>query len=269
MFFADYHTHSNFSSDSTTPMEQNIQRAIELGLQEIAVTDHIDFDYPDLNFPFMFNYDEYRKHVDFLKEKYGHCIKIILGVEIGIQPHVYSLINNLVHSNHYDFIIGSTHCIDKFDLCTNQFFEGKTKHDSYVGYFKEVLYNIENCPIFNVYGHVDFINRYGNFADKTMNYEEFAFITDEILKALIKKEKGIEINTSGFRYGLGHTHPQLPLVKRYRQLGGEIITVGSDAHIPGDITRDFHIAYQMLKSAGFKYITTFENQKPSFVKING
>ncbi|MGE4215162.1 MAG: histidinol-phosphatase HisJ family protein [Anaerotignaceae bacterium] len=268
MFFADYHTHSNFSSDSSTPMEQNIQRAIELGLKEIAVTDHIDFDYPDLDYPFMFDYADYRKQIDYLREKYSNCIKILIGVEIGIQPHVYPLITNLVNTNYYDFIIGSTHCVDKFDLCTNEFFHGKTKHDAYLGYFNDVLGNIKNCPIFSVYGHIDFINRYGDFEDKTMDYEEFAFITDEILTALIEKGKGIEINTSGFRYGLGHTHPQLSLVKRYKQLGGEIITVGSDAHVSSDITRDFETAYKMLKSAGFNYITTFQNKKPSFVKIN-
>jgi histidinol phosphate phosphatase HisJ family len=268
MFFADYHTHSNFSSDSQTPMEQNIQHAIKLGLKEIAVTDHIDFDYPDLDYPFMFDYADYRKQVDYLKEKYSNQIKIIIGVEIGLQPHVYPLILNLVKSNYYDFIIGSTHCVNKLDLCNDIFFDGKTKHDAYVNYFNDVLGNIKNCPVFNVYGHIDFINRYGNYTDKTMNYEEFAFITDEILKALIEKGKGIEINTSGFRYGLGHTHPQLPLVKRYKQLGGEIITVGSDAHVSSDITRDFETAYKMLKSAGFNFITTFQNQKPSFVKIN-
>ena len=87
------------------------------------------------------------------------------------------------------------------------------------------------------------------------------------MKTLIEKGKGIEINTSGYRYGLGHTHPQFELVKRYKELGGEIITVGSDAHVPEDISKDFDKAYKMLEEAGFKYLTLFTDKKPEFVKI--
>lgn len=267
MFYADYHTHSGFSSDSNTPMERNVEQAIALGLKEIAVTDHIDFDYPDLNYPFMFNYNDYLRRVNDIRARYSEIIKIVLGVEIGLQPHVYDEIRNFVETNQFDFIIGSTHCVEKNDLCTDDFFKGKTKHEAFYRYFEDVLNNIKNCPIFSVYGHIDFINRYGSYSNNEMDYEEFKPITDEILKELISKGKGIEINTSGFRYGLSHTHPQLPLVKRYKELGGEIITVGSDAHIPSDITRDFNTAYEMLREAGFNYITTFDNLKPTFVKI--
>lgn len=267
MYYADYHTHSAFSSDSSTPMERNIEQAIALGLKEIAITDHIDFDYPDLNYPFMFNYDDYKRRINDVKSRYAERIKIVLGVEIGLQPHTYADIKDLVATNHYDFIIGSTHCVEKEDLYEGIYFDNKTKFEAYHRYFEDVLRNIKECPIFNIYGHIDFINRYGNYEDKTMVYDDFKDITDEILKELIAKEKGIEINTSGFRYGLGHTHPQLPLVKRYKQLGGEIITVGSDAHIPEHICADFGTAYNMLRESGFNYITTFENQKPSFIKI--
>ena len=100
-----------------------------------------------------------------------------------------------------------------------------------------------------------------------MDYNEFKPITDKILKALIEKEKGIEINTSGFKYGLNHTHPQFPIVKRYKELGGKIITVGSDAHRPEQITFKFDVAYRMLKEAGFDEISLFREKKPIFVKI--
>ncbi len=169
--------------------------------------------------------------------------------------------------NHYDFVIASSHVVDKCDLCTNDFFEGKTKFMAYLGYFADVLNNVKTCDFFSVYGHIDFINRYGNYADKKMVYGDYKFITDEILKTLIEKGKGIEINTSGYRYGLGHTHPQFELVKRYKELGGEIITVGSDAHVPEDIAKDFDKAYKMLEEAGFKYLTLFTDKKPEFVKI--
>ena len=266
MFIADYHTHSDFSSDSSTPLEENIKKAVDLGLREIAVTDHIDFDYPDPDFPFVFDYAPYRAEIERLKEKYSRKIKIKTGVEVGVQPHVLKEIDELM-KNHYDFVIASSHVVDKCDLCTNDFFEGKTKFMAYLGYFADVLNNVKTCDFFSVYGHIDFINRYGNYADKKMVYGDYKFITDEILKTLIEKGKGIEINTSGYRYGLGHTHPQFELVKRYKELGGEIITVGSDAHVPEDISKDFDKAYQMLEEAGFKYLTLFTDKKPEFVKI--
>lgn len=267
MYIADYHTHSNFSSDSDTPLEENIKKAVSLGLKEIACTDHIDYDYPDPEFSFLFDYIPYKKEIDRLKEKYSG-IKIKTGVEIGIQPHVIDKINNLIMQNYFDFIIASTHVTqDKYDLCTNDFFEGKSKHQAYTDYFEEVLSNVKNYDFFSVYGHIDFINRYGNYEDKTMDYNEFKSITDEILKIIISKGKGIEVNTSGYRYGLGHPHPQFELIKRYKELGGEIITVGSDAHKPEQITLKFDKAYELLKEAGFKYITLFNDRKPEFVKF--
>lgn len=267
MFIADYHTHSNFSSDSDTPLEENIKKAVSLGLKEIACTDHIDYDYPDPEYPFLFEYEPYIKEIDRLKKKYTE-IKIKTGVEIGIQPHVIDKINNLVSNNYFDFVIASTHVAqDGLDLCANEFFEGKSKHQAFTDYFEEVLSNVKNYDFFNVYGHIDFINRYGSYEDKTMDYYEFKSLTDEILKTIISKGKGIEINTSGYRYGLGHPHPQFELIKRYKELGGEIITVGSDAHKPEQITFKFDKAYEMLKEAGFKYITLFTDRKPEFVKF--
>jgi len=268
MFIADYHTHSSFSSDSDTPLEENIKKAVFLGLKEIACTDHIDYDYPDPEFPFLFDYTPYRKEIDRLKEKYNGKIKIKIGVEIGIQPHVTDKIKALTSSNYYDFIIASTHVAgDKYDLCTNEFFEGKTKHEAYTDYFLEVLENVKKYDFYNVYGHIDFINRYGNYADKTMNYDEFKDITDEILKEIIARGKGIEVNTSGYRYGLGQPHPGFELIKRYKELGGYIITVGSDAHKPEQLTLKFDSAYKLLREAGFDKITLFTNRKPEFVRF--
>lgn len=268
MFYADYHTHSSFSSDSDTPMEENIKKAISLDLKEIAATDHMDFAYPDPDYPFLFDYESYSKEIHRLREKYGDKIKILKGVEIGIQNHVMPQIKELVKNNQYDFIIGSTHVVqDGLDLCVNDFFEGKEQQQAYEEYFEEVLYNVEHYDFFNVYGHIDFVNRYGNYQNKQIDYARMAPITDKIFKTLIEKEKGIEINTSGFRYGVGSPHPAFELIKRYHDLGGKIITVGSDTHKPEQMTYKFDIAYKMLKEAGFEYITVFDNKIPSFIKV--
>lgn len=267
MFYSDYHMHTNFSSDSKTPIEEMVKKSIEIGLKEIAITDHIDFDYPDKDYPFLYDYKTYYETINNLKEKYMSKITILTGVEIGLQPHIKNNIDDLLKNNSYDFIIGSTHCTDKKELCTSLFFENKDKFQAYNEYFEDVLNSVKLYDCYNVYGHLDYIVRYGTYADKSLDYNTYKEIIDEILINIIKKDKGIEINTSGFRYGLNCTHPKLYVVKRYKELGGKIITVGSDAHSPEYIASNFNSAYDILKESGFKYITTFKNQKPVWIAI--
>ena len=130
-----------------------------------------------------------------------------------------------------------------------------------------MLKNINTIDKFCVYGHIDFISRYGIYKDNSLKYRDYSDLIDEVLKTLINKNKGIEINTSGYRYKLNQTYPQYDILKRYKELGGEIITIGSDAHTPDYVGDHFEVAYEMLVKSGFKYITRFKNLKPSFTAI--
>lgn len=267
MFYYDYHVHTNFSLDSDAPMEDMIRKAIELNLKEIMFTDHVDYDYPDENTDFFIDYDQYLLTFNKIKNKYSNKIDIKLGVEMGLQPHIAKDINDLIAKYDFDFIIGSTHAADKLDLYNGDFFKNKTQKKAYRRYFENVLENVSTLEDFDVCGHLDFIIRYGDFKEKKLNYDDFSDIVDEILKTLIKKDKGLEINTSGIVYGFNQTHPQLPILKRYKELGGKILTIGSDAHSPDNICAYFDKAYAMAKQVGFNEITTFRNRKPTFIKI--
>ena len=141
------------------------------------------------------------------------------------------------------------------------------KEDLQKYYFETVLSNVTNYNNFNVYGHIDFITRYGGPNYRGLNFKENEDLIQEILKTLISKNKGIEINTSGFRYKEDRTYPSFEVLKKYVELGGEIITIGSDAHIADYIGMDFDYAYDMLKSLGVKYICSFKNREPIFQKI--
>lgn len=265
MFRADYHTHSSFSLDSDAPMENMIISAISKNLNEIAFTDHVDF---DERYPFT-DYNEYIPFIMDLREKYKNKIHIVFGVEIGLENQWADKINPFSKEFPFDFIIGSSHATQKYDLYFDQkeFFGTRTKEDAYNTYFEEIYKNIKTCDNFNVYGHIDFVSRYGMYEDNSLEYKDYKDIIDKILKELIYQGKGIEVNTSGFRYGIDTTYPSLTILRRYKELGGEIITCGSDSHTVSGVGAYIDYAYELIQAAGFEYISTFKNHKPKFIKL--
>lgn len=267
MFYSDYHVHTNFSSDSTAEMTDMIEKAISLGLKEIMFTDHMDIDFPDKNMPFNLFYPDYSDAVNFYKVMYMKKIDVLIGVEMGLQNHIVRDARMFTEYNPFDFVIGSTHVIDKIDVSDPKFFEGKTKKEAYTKYFENVFENAKAHDCYNVYGHIDYVNRYAPYEDKNISYSDYREIIDEILKVLVDKGKGLDINTSGFRYGEGRPYPQYEILKRFKELGGEIITVGSDAHSPEYIADHFDDAYRMIKEAGFKAISSFRDKKVKFIDI--
>lgn len=265
----DYHVHTEFSGDCNTPAEELVSRAIELGLKEVIFTDHVDFDYPSNKILFEINFEEYIKKIESLRDYYKK-IDILMGIEIGYQPHLPHLndrYNKLLNKHPFDFIICSMHAFEGVELDKGDLFRENSQQEGYRIYFENLKKTVENFDNCDVYGHLDFVVRYGNFKNKILRYEDYKDIIDEILTIIINKGKGIELNTSGLRYKLNSMHPNRQILKRYYELGGRIITVGSDAHIPQDLCADFDKAIKELKEIGFKEITTFKNRKPSFIKI--
>lgn len=267
MFSADYHTHSAFSSDSETEMDELVESALKKGIDEIAVTDHIDLGYPPVNYYIEeeFDYNLYAAEIERLREKYEGRLSIVQGTEIGLQTRIKDEIKTWLNGKQFDFIIGSTHIVDYKDLYCGDFFIGKDPHDAYMEYYLDVLKSVNSFDFFNVYGHLDCVIRYCAYPG--YNHEDFREVIDEILKALIKKNKGIELNTSGLRYAVHAQHPRFEILKRYNELGGEIITIGSDAHKAKDVAADFKRARELLKDAGFRAVTSFRGGTPEFADI--
>ncbi len=272
MIIADYHVHSDFSSDSQAPMEQMIKQAIKLGKKKICFTDHMDYDYPPVSpLSFVFDPEPYVKKLEDLKKRYDKQIIILMGIELGIQPHIIERMTQLIRKYPFDFIIGSSHVVDRMDPYFPEYWAERTVHDGIFRYFESIL---ENCRLFQgfcVYGHLDYVIRYIPGQKEKMvdySYSDFTDILDEVLKTIISHGKGIELNTAGLKYGLGYAHPKPEVLKRYKELGGEIITIGSDAHKPEHLCYDFHVVPDLLKSLGYRYYTTFEHGKPIFEKLS-
>lgn len=271
MIIADYHVHSNFSSDSQAPMEQMIERAIQLGLKKICFTDHMDYDYPETSeLRFVFDPEAYVKKLEELKKRYYKQIDILTGIELGLQPQLTNRLNNLIESYSFDFAIGSSHVVDHVDPYFPAYWENKTIQEGVHRYFESIIENCKGFQGFSVYGHIDYIIRYApGQAQKRADYSytDYADIIDEVLKTIISYGKGIEINSAGYKYGLGFAHPKPEIIRRYKELGGELITIGSDAHKPEHLAYDFQLLPELLQSLGFRYYATFVQGKPVYEKL--
>ena len=131
MIIADYHVHSNFSGDSQAPMEQMIERAIQLGLKRLCFTDHMDYDYPHKgDISFVFDPEEYTRKLTEMKAKYHDQLQILTGIELGLQPQVEEQFRKLRKEYQFDFAIGSSHVLDYIDPYFPQFWENRTREES-------------------------------------------------------------------------------------------------------------------------------------------
>ena len=263
----DTHMHSQFSGDSSSPLDSMINASIERGLAGICFTDHLDIDYPDDPDLFLLDLPNYYASVMANQKMYASRLPVLFGIELGLQPHLAALHQDILSQYPFDFVIGSSHVVHGMDPYFPKFYEGRDEKAAYREYFESILENLDAFHDFDVYGHIDYVVRYGPTKNENYDWTEYEEIINEILKKLIQLGKGIEINTGGFKYGLGHPNPTEAIIRRYKELGGEIITLGADAHSPEHVGFDFEKLPHILKNAGFEYYTVFRQRKPEFLKL--
>lgn len=282
MIQSDNHVHTNFSSDSKEPLEQMLQQAQRIHLTSICITDHMDYDFPDMGngATFQFEPEAYLDAIEQARLQFPQ-LKIRQGVELGLMESVLPQATELVRRFPFDFVIGSTHLVDCQDPYYETFWEGYEELEGIHRYYESTLNNIKLGFDFDVYGHLDYILRYtptmrrlGNDAVAKDCYlarctEQFMDILEEILRLLIVQGKGIEINTAGWKYGLGHPHPHEKILTRYCELGGEILSVGSDAHCVEHLAYSFEQVPALLTQCGFRYYTEFKKRNPRMIPLEG
>ncbi len=232
----DTHLHTHYSKDAShdATFEAYIKKALALGLTSLTFTDHPDIDPAHPLFKIPIDFDSYIK--DFNRVKKTSPIPIYLGVEVGYQRHVKKEIQAFIKRYPFEHVILSVHYLEKKDLYTKEFFKGKTKEEAYDIYFNTCLEAIETIDDFTTFGHLDYIPRYAPYDD--YDYVIHKEIIDKILNALIKKDKALEINTSGF-ITENRQYPKDEVILRYIELGGKKFTYGSDAHDVKDLGRYF------------------------------
>ncbi|MBO4864687.1 MAG: histidinol-phosphatase HisJ family protein [Eubacterium sp.] len=275
--FADFHLHSAYSADCETDLRELISSCRELGLKMICLTDHNDFEFPDVPSHIRFDLDteNYLKELKSLREELKPDFDLRIGIEQGVMPSTCDKLNDF--SKRYpgfDFIICSSHVVKEQDPYYPETFispDGSRIDPKiiYNAYFEDILYNVQHFHDYNVYGHLDYVFRYG---PRKINseifvneyYDDIKDIVHEILKTIIEDGKGIEINTGSLYRGMDFMHPHELILKMYKELGGEILTFGSDAHDTVHPGYAFDKAREFALETGFKAFCTFKDMKPEF-----
>ena len=263
----DYHVHSDFSNDCEVPMAEFAEEAVRKGLSEICFTDHVDYDYTDPTISFNFDPGKRLEVLEPLRRRYADRLRILNGIEIGIQPHVLDRCRSLVEKWDFDFVIASVHTAGRADLYNGDFFRERSPRGAYRLYLEELLESVSAFDRFSVVGHIDIPGKYQK-AVKALEPREFFDVYETIFKVLAEKGKGIEINTSAMGRGRDHMMPSIPLLKLYRETGGEILTLGSDSHVPATLAFEFDYVRDLLASLGFRYLCAYENRRPVFHRID-
>lgn len=257
---ADSHVHSFYSSvDCKCPMEDLVLRAVELGLDEITFTEHAEHDGRSGT---EFDYEKYFTGLKEMREKYGHQIQIRTGIEFGLQDCNMQLFEEDLKKYQFDFIILSAHSVHGQHIASGEYAEGKTQEELHHIYYENTLQMIRQFKEYSVLGHVDYIKRYDRYGEYPD--DNIMGIMEEIFRQVIADGKGIEVNSSSFKYNMPDLTPSCRLLQLYYDLGGRIITIGSDAHDTEHVGDHFEQVREALKEIGFTKFCTFKNMEPIF-----
>ena len=276
MFTEDYHIHTEFSDDSFCAMQEQVQCAIERKIDEICFTDHVDYGIKiDWDDPSLIsyradgeplanvNYPAYFNKLDHMRKVFGEQITIRNGLEFGIQVHTVPQFQKLFdrYRDVLDFVLLSCHQVEDNEFWTQDYQKGRTQKKYNERYYQEIYEVMKIYKDYSVLAHLDLLSRYDE--QGIYPFELLEEQLAEILKLAIKDGKGLEINTSSYKYNLPDLQPSRKILKLYKDLGGTILTIGSDAHIPDHLGDKVPETLQIAKEElGFTEVYTFDKMKP-------
>lgn len=274
----DIHNHSNLSPDGSDEPVDMARRALELGVKHFALTDHIELDeFNDGEWDYCAAIKRFKPAYEKLAAEFGGKMRVYYGAEIGQAAYDRKTAESILAENDYDFVLGSVHRTEHYEHMSKIPDTGFDRKRVLSEYFEEML-DLAEWGKFCSLAHITFLMRFvsvdtpgGLVVDKEKR-SQAAFdvckpIIDKILETIVKKDIALEANSSGFRRGLGGPMAGAPFIKRYKELGGRMITVGSDAHEVCDAAKDIPQCLALLRDLGFGEVCVFERKEPVFVKI--
>lgn len=272
----DNHNHSQFSFDGgRTSVGKTVNSAIGKGLAGVCFTDHCDFFVPPMKakyeeyVPEVFDVEARNAEIDKVNAKSPQDFHVFKGIEIGVQKSERDKIAAHLEKYSFDEIIASVHYLDDTDPFWGGYYEGKTWRYAY-GHYLETLYEemVWLGDRFDIMGHYDYVTRYAPYPECSILYKDFPDILDSMLRYLAENGKALEINTKTYQDFKGRT-PVLDknILMRYRELGGEIISLGSDSHDADRVGFNFERTAALVSRCGFRYLAHFDKRKPVMLPI--
>ena len=259
----DYHMHSVVSFDGHDSGLTLAQAAADRGLKEICFTDHVDFDPLAPVQTMMFDVGAYNREYEGLEIP---GLKIRRGMEFGLTEGNQSLLLQRLSQRHYDFVLGSIHFVDGIDVYFKEYWMDKIPFDAQRRFLETTLRQVQEHQDFDVLAHLTFLMKSPyNPVRAPLSFDAHREVLDEILRTLARKGKGLEMNTSGVDRSVGFL-PTIDFFRRFKELGGQIVTVGSDAHRADRVGQYCGDAARMLGDI-FGYVCTFQDRTPIFHKI--
>lgn len=269
MVRADYHLHTKYSMDSTMEMDTLCRAAIKAGLNEICLTEHTEMGHPDPSSDKPPDVPLWLLEMERMRQKYPE-LTIRAGIEIGDNPYCRSAIKAWHDGVQLDFRLLSLHLIDNADPYFPGFFVGKAQDAVYRRYVECKLESVLawEPAAYDAMAHLGYCAKFAPYpiGARPLMYRHAPDVFDALFLALASAGKAIEINTSGKR-SFGEFLPDRELLLRFRQAGGEFVTLGSDAHRPEDVGRDLDDARELAKTCGFQYMLTFNARHPIPIKL--
>lgn len=259
----DFHMHSKVSFDGKSDAKDMVATAAAAGLREICFTDHLDYDPKGLLKGSAFSTQAYNETYD---ELHHPDVMIRRGAEFGMLPDNKNTFLRDMERRHFDFVIGSVHFVDDIDIYLPEFWENKTMEQAELRCLEQTLACVKAHDEFDVLGHLTYPSKArANPTHRPIHYDTYRQIIDEILRILAQRGQGIEVNTSGMDV-CGVYLPSQEYLRRFKEVGGQIVTVGSDAH---DVSRVGQYCYDACRMVAdiFGYVCTFADRKPIFHKL--
>lgn len=262
----DFHLHSKLSFDASEDMLSFCEQAAQMGMQEICFTEHVELDNIYANdWDGTVDYAEYTRQIEVARSRYPGLL-IRQGLEVGLQPHTTRATSEHLRGQKLDFVIASQHVSRRGDPYSNkEFYSGLTLKQVVAGFLEETCECLSAFDDFDVVGHLSYVTLFAP-EPEPVEYADYADILDEILKSVVARGKGIEINTTSY-YFYDAPMATLSTLKRFRELGGEVVTIGSDAHYVVAMGHKYDQALEVLRAAGCEYVCTFAERQPSFHKL--
>lgn len=264
----DMHSHTIHSFDGHYPVDELCETCIQRGIKTVAFTDHLEMD-AFYQKEFDKTADESFADVSRAKEKYNGRLEVLVGAEMGQPAYDMAVSEALMREKDYDFVIGSVHNLrNRLDFAELDF---RNSNYNVEELLKEYFYEeklMADWAKFDTLAHLTYPLRYmiGEYGLK-VDLSKFAGDIDEILSLLAEKDKPLEINTSGLRQKIGLTMPDRDVVKRFKELGGKYITVGSDSHYTEHMGAGIANGYEIAESCGFKSVLIFRKRQPVEIPI--